>query len=69
MLKPTQISAMPFPRAQQASSLPLQALTLPASVSTTQAIDMGEMMNLMITMMIIVMMMKMMTGAMAGISD
>ena len=67
MLRPHQMTSVPFPRAQQVNTLPMQAATLPATTTTSQ-IDLGEMMNLMITMMIVVMMMKMMSGMMTGIS-
>lgn len=61
------------PRAQQVRGVPLpsQATTMPLAVTAAQttgiAIDLGELMNLMITMMIVVMMMKMMSGMMAGV--
>jgi len=55
-------------RGLQTPTMGLQSPTLPAT-TTSSAIDMGEMMNLMITMMIIVMMMKMMTGAMKGMNE
>ena len=67
MNRPQQVSGLPFPRAQQVGSLPMQAATLPATTTTAQ-IDMGELMNLMITMMIVVMMMKMMSGMMTDIA-
>jgi len=67
-MRPLQVSTVPFPRAQQVSTLPMQAATIPATATTTSQIDIGEMMNLMITMMIVVMMMKMMSGMMTGIS-
>ena len=65
-MRPLQVSSVPFPRAQQVSTLPMQAATIPATATTSQ-IDIGELMNLMITMMIVVMMMKMMSGMMTGI--
>ena len=68
VMKPFQTSGVSLPRAQQASALPMQAATIPATATTTSQIDIGEMMNLMITMMIVVMMMKMMSGMMTGIT-
>ncbi len=63
-----QITAMPI-SGLQASTLPLQAAAIPATVGTAQTgIDIDSMMSLMITMMIVVMMMKMMTGAMSGVT-
>jgi len=65
-MKPLQTTGISLPRAQQASALPLQATTIPASTTAAQ-LDITELMNLMITMMIVVMMMKMMSGMMAGV--
>ena len=67
MLKALQISSMPAPRAQQSTTVPFQAGTIPATTNDTTGINITELMNLMITMMIVVMMMKMMTGMMTGL--
>ena len=70
-MKPLQVTAVPInptnPRAQQTTTVPFQAGTIPASTTTSTGIDLTEMMNLMITMMIVMMMMKMMTGMMANV--
>lgn len=66
-MKAQQILGVSLPRAQQVTTLPMQAGTLPATTTTATGIDLGEMMNLMITMMIVMMMMKMMTGMMAKV--
>ena len=66
-MKALQVASVPVTKAQQTSTVPLQAGTVPASTAAAQ-LDITELMNLMITMMIVVMMMKMMTGMMAGIS-
>jgi len=67
-MKPLQVTAVPInPRAQQTTTVPFQAGTIPASTTTSTGIDITELMNLMITMMIVVMMMKMMSGMMAGV--
>jgi len=67
MLRPGQVSSVLLPH--QASQVPMQAGTVPATTDTTNGINISELMNLMITMMIIVMMMKMMTGMMAGVTS
>lgn len=66
--KPLGSTSMALPRAQQASALPLQATTIPATTTAANGIDISELMNMMITMMIVVMMMKMMSGMMANVA-
>ncbi len=71
MVKANQLSAVHVPGAQQATVLPRQVTSMPAtSVTAGQlgGLDVGELISMMITMMIIVMIMKMMTGAMTGIT-
>ncbi len=64
-----QISGLPFPRAQQVSTLPLQATTIAATTTTaTQALDINNLIQPLITIMIVMMMMKMMTGAMSTVA-
>jgi len=66
MIRPAQTSSLPL-RAQQATNVPMQASTIPASTTATSQLDISALMNLMITMMIVVMMMKMMSGMMTGL--
>ena len=64
MMKAQQISGMPL-TGQQATMMPFQTGTLPAT--TAAQIDLTAIMNLMMMMMIMVMMVKMMGKATAGI--
>ena len=71
MIGAQQVSGVHVPGAQQATVLPRQVTSMPAtSVSASQlgGLDVGELISMMITMMIIVMIMKMMTGAMSGVT-
>ncbi len=70
-MKALQTTGLPFPRAQQVSTLPLQATTIPATTATTgsQVLDINALIQPLITIMIVMMMMKMMTGAMSGITN
>ncbi len=71
-----QVSNLPFPRAQQVTTLPLQAgavplqaSTIPATATTTGTqLDINTLITPLISIMIVMMMMKMMTGAMGSIS-
>ena len=65
-MKAQQIASIPVTRAQQSTTVPFQAGTIPAQ-DTTTGLDISSLMNLMITMMIVVMMMKMMSGMMTGL--
>ena len=67
-MKAQQISGLPFPHAQQVSTLPMQASTITATTTATQALDINNLIQPLITIMIVMMMMKMMTGAMGSIA-
>ena len=68
MIRPLQSRVFLSIGAQQASTLPMQSGTLPATTNgDVGGINISELMNLMITMMIVVMMMKMMSGMMTGL--
>jgi hypothetical protein len=59
-MKPLQTRTMPV-IGQQASTVGLQATTVPAT--TAAQLDINTIMNMMILLMVVVMMMKMMTAA------
>ena len=64
-----QVTGLPYSRAQQVNTLPLQATTLPATTTAAQTLDINTLIQPLITIMIVMMMMKMMTGAMAGMTS